>query len=271
MTGRGWEIDMKIQIDKAVVEQALDALVFVANLYTDRNDPILEKPITALRSALESAENVEQEPVAVIEQLWAIIDDIDTYGDMAKSDDKLFRALVERRQKDRWKTGITTDGYTLTIPNHPAPAVLCVSQNAESETQDGLSITDETHPATDLPFDENFPFGPEVFIEDKPAVPEVSSDTGYKEADGCPTELAVLQRFWREVKSAPAVPEVEQLRDELASALEDLDREVKIGNDLMAENAKYREALDMARDVMSPDPERYNIEEALRKIEEVLK
>jgi hypothetical protein len=53
---------------------------------------------------------------AIIHQLWAIIDDIDTYGDMAKSDDKAFRAMVERRQKDRWKTGITTDGYTLTIP-----------------------------------------------------------------------------------------------------------------------------------------------------------
>ena len=53
---------------------------------------------------------------AIIRQLWAIIDDIDTYGDMAKSDDKAFRAMVERRQKDRWKTGITTDGYTLNIP-----------------------------------------------------------------------------------------------------------------------------------------------------------
>ena len=32
---------------------------------------------------------------------------------MAKSDDKFFRKLVERRQKDRWKTGISSDGYTL--------------------------------------------------------------------------------------------------------------------------------------------------------------
>lgn len=50
-----------------------------------------------------------------IEFLWSIIDDIDSYGDLAKGDDKLFRGLVERRQKDRWKTGITTDGYTLNI------------------------------------------------------------------------------------------------------------------------------------------------------------
>ena len=48
-----------------------------------------------------------------IEYLWGIIDDIDTYGDIAKSDDKLFRSLVERRQKDRWRTGITSDGYAL--------------------------------------------------------------------------------------------------------------------------------------------------------------
>ena len=52
---------------------------------------------------------------AIITALWNIIDDIDTYGDMAKADDAAFRKLVERRQGDRWKTGITTDGYTLNI------------------------------------------------------------------------------------------------------------------------------------------------------------
>lgn len=33
-----------------------------------------------------------------LEFLWNIIDDIDTYSDMAKSDNSLFRTLVERRQ-----------------------------------------------------------------------------------------------------------------------------------------------------------------------------
>jgi hypothetical protein len=52
---------------------------------------------------------------ATINELWAIIDDIDSYGDMAKDDDKLFRKLVEHRQLDRWsKTDIRTDGYSLT-------------------------------------------------------------------------------------------------------------------------------------------------------------
>jgi hypothetical protein len=52
---------------------------------------------------------------ATINELWAIIDDIDSYGDMAKDDDKLFRKLVERRQLDRWNnTDIRTDGYSLT-------------------------------------------------------------------------------------------------------------------------------------------------------------
>ena len=66
-------------------------------------------------------ENVTPEPMTIIQQLWDIIDDIDTYGDMAKADDKLYRALVERRQKDRWKTGITTDGQTLNVPFYTAP------------------------------------------------------------------------------------------------------------------------------------------------------
>ena len=61
-------------------------------------------------------DNVKPEPITIIQQLWDIIDDIDTYSDMAKADDKLYRSLVERRQTDRWKTGITTDGQTLNIP-----------------------------------------------------------------------------------------------------------------------------------------------------------
>ena len=51
----------------------------------------------------------------IINTLWSIIDDIDTYSDMAKEDNKLFRKLVESRQKDRWKLPITTDGYKLKI------------------------------------------------------------------------------------------------------------------------------------------------------------
>jgi hypothetical protein len=85
------------------------------------DEKLVDKALTVCEQALAA----QQEPVAIIEQLWAIIDDIDTYGDMAKNDDKAFRAMVERRQKDRWKTGITTDGYTLNVPTPPAaqPAV----------------------------------------------------------------------------------------------------------------------------------------------------
>jgi hypothetical protein len=57
----------------------------------------------ALRLALEA-----------LEKLWNIIDDIDTYSDMAKADEKLYRTLVERRQRQRFEeTGISTDGYEL--------------------------------------------------------------------------------------------------------------------------------------------------------------
>src|SRR5690554_5484374 len=38
----------------------------------------------------------------LIFHLWRIIDNIDTFGDMAKSDDKAFRAMTEREQKKRW-------------------------------------------------------------------------------------------------------------------------------------------------------------------------
>lgn len=49
----------------------------------------------------------------VIEYLWQIIDDIDTTSDMAKGNDVVYRNKVERLQKKRWRTGITTDGYKL--------------------------------------------------------------------------------------------------------------------------------------------------------------
>lgn len=55
----------------------------------------------------------EQKLLNCIEFLWQIIDDIDTAGDLAKSDNLVFRQIVEKQQKRRWETGITSDGYTL--------------------------------------------------------------------------------------------------------------------------------------------------------------
>jgi len=80
----------------------------------------LQNNVNELDRMIPMAEQLElqlAEREATIQKLWEIIDDIDTYGDMAKSDDAAFRSMVERRQKDRWKTGITTDGYTLSLPS----------------------------------------------------------------------------------------------------------------------------------------------------------
>ena len=49
----------------------------------------------------------------LIEKLWGIIDDIDTYSDVAKSNDLLYRQLAESRHRDRWALGINTDGHGL--------------------------------------------------------------------------------------------------------------------------------------------------------------
>ena len=86
-----------------------------------------------------------------IEALWGIIDDIDSYGDMAKADDKLFRSLVEKRQKDRWETGITTDGYVLNMPiPHDTSALdAYVAENVkeiiESHAPEGRNVTNAQH------------------------------------------------------------------------------------------------------------------------------
>ena len=49
-----------------------------------------------------------------VEKLWQIVDDIDTFSDIAKSDDVLYRRLVEKKQSQRWEsTEIFSDGYEI--------------------------------------------------------------------------------------------------------------------------------------------------------------
>ena len=49
--------------------------------------------------------------------LWTIIDDIDTFSDMMKSDDIAFRKFVENKVRERFKIMIS-DGYNLFSPDH---------------------------------------------------------------------------------------------------------------------------------------------------------
>ena len=56
-----------------------------------------------------------------IEYLWQIIDDIDTVSDIAKENDVVYRNMVEKLQKKRWNTGITTDGYKLDFTKMKLP------------------------------------------------------------------------------------------------------------------------------------------------------
>lgn len=102
--------------DRELMQKALDSLEgYARNCRCEGNGGLCDAG-KALRTRL-----AQPEPVAIIEQLWGIIDDIDTYSDVAKTDDKLYRSLVENKQKDRWKTGITTDGYTLNVPLYTTP------------------------------------------------------------------------------------------------------------------------------------------------------
>ena len=45
--------------------------------------------------------------------LWKIIDDIDTYSDATKGNYDAFYKLAMKRQADKSKTGIVSDGYGL--------------------------------------------------------------------------------------------------------------------------------------------------------------
>lgn len=61
------------------------------------------------------------EAIAVIEFLWMLLDDIDTYDDLARNNDTMFRNLVRSKQKQRWDTGITSDGYGLDMSGMKVP------------------------------------------------------------------------------------------------------------------------------------------------------
>lgn len=70
---------------------------------------------------LESLNVGMSKAYGIIEYLWDIIDDIDSAGDMAKSDDKFYRKMVERLQAKRWETKITSDGYELDLSDMKVP------------------------------------------------------------------------------------------------------------------------------------------------------
>ena len=51
----------------------------------------------------------------VAQRLYALLDDIDTAGDIAKSDDKLYRGIVKRTQAKKRDFVVSCDGYTVTL------------------------------------------------------------------------------------------------------------------------------------------------------------
>lgn len=62
-------------------------------------------------SPLEDCTDV-QKLQKTVEFLWGLLDDIDTVGDMVKSNDVAYRAMVEKLQCKRFEV-VTSDGYDL--------------------------------------------------------------------------------------------------------------------------------------------------------------
>ena len=85
------------------------------------NDPIIDKIITApddtTRNSICHALNIEtatgQDYIPevinykqIAQYLFKILDDIDTFGDVAKDDDKLYRVLVENAHRRRFEVAV---------------------------------------------------------------------------------------------------------------------------------------------------------------------
>jgi hypothetical protein len=101
-----------------------------------------------LREKIATCQKREQQLREMVEILWNLLDDIDTFSDMAKSDDAAYRKMVEAKQAQRWvRTGITTDGYTLDLHlPHDTSALVEMrkerdhSRRLATEYEKGLSI-----------------------------------------------------------------------------------------------------------------------------------
>ena len=81
-------------------------------------DEVIDQIFDYFGEQLQDKDDEIERLFGLIKSLWQIIDDIDTYGDMAKSDDAFFRSLVEKKQKERWKLPIATDGYGIMLKDN---------------------------------------------------------------------------------------------------------------------------------------------------------
>ena len=95
-----------------------DCRYYFDGYYSDCIDDFLTNIFNDHETQLKAKDEEIERHFGLIKSLWKIIDDIDTYGDMAKSDDVLFRSLVEKKQKERWKLPISTDGYSIYLKDN---------------------------------------------------------------------------------------------------------------------------------------------------------
>ena len=99
-----------------------------------------------LRTLIEQFMKEENKKLKkIICELWHIIDDIDTYSDMTKADDKFYRHLTERKQRERFdRTGIVTDGYNIFLDGENL-------ENDESFVSTGSEVETPAEDSNNLP------------------------------------------------------------------------------------------------------------------------
>lgn len=68
--------------------------------------------------------------------LFALLDDIDTAGDIAKADDKLYRSIVEKTHRRRFEVA-STDGYSVTFSGSTPAITTYEMQKSVTDPKDG--------------------------------------------------------------------------------------------------------------------------------------
>jgi hypothetical protein len=79
---------------------------------TDRATALSAKSV-----GLTEAEGLDYRAIAVF--LWSLLDDIDTAGDITKSNDVAYRSMAEKIQRRRFEVS-ASDGYEIAFTSNPA-------------------------------------------------------------------------------------------------------------------------------------------------------
>ena len=117
-------------------QETLEELRRVQKKYKDARTNTFEVRITDM--AKDAADTIDL-LINQVKFLWGLLDDIDTVGDMAKSNDKAYRSLVEKIHLKRQHVA-ESDGYEIFVKNYVEPVKNAIISTVLKEKEISTAI-----------------------------------------------------------------------------------------------------------------------------------